>query len=77
MSQSKIAAGVAFDPDVLDYLRRLCTEFQRDRSFVINAIVRDYAQQQQAQPRKRERGFASIKWTEKRRIIYENLGVRN
>ena len=55
MPQPKIAAGVAFDPDVLDYLRRLCTEFQRDRSFVINAIVRDYAQQQQAQPRKRER----------------------
>ena len=54
MIPSKIAAGVAFEPDVLEFLSRLCTEFQRDRSFVINAIVRNYAKQQQARPRRRE-----------------------
>ena len=54
MIQPKIGAGVAFDPDVLEYLRRVCTEFQRDRSFVINAIVREHAQRQQARSRKRE-----------------------
>ena len=58
MTQPKIAAGVAFDPEVLEFLRDLCTEFQRDRSFVINAIVRDYAQQhRQAKPRKPERAI--------------------
>ncbi len=57
MTPPKIAAGVAFDPDVLEFLSGLCTEFQRDRSFVINAIVRNYAQQQQARPRKEERAI--------------------
>ncbi len=58
MNQSKIAAGVAFDPEVLEFLRGLCAEYQRDRSFVINAIVRDYAQQQQrTKPRKSERAI--------------------
>ena len=57
MTPSKIAAGVAFDPDVLEFLSRLCTEFKRDRSFVINAIVRDYAKQQESRPRKRERAI--------------------
>ena len=45
MTQTRIAAGVAFDRDVLEYLRRLCTEAQRDRSFIINAIVREHARQ--------------------------------
>ena len=58
MTQPKIAAGVAFDPEVLEYLRRVCTEFQRDRSFVINAIIRDYAQQQQVRPKNRERAIS-------------------
>ena len=57
MTPSKTAAGVAFDPDVLEFLRDVCTEFRRDRSFVINAIVRDYARQQQARPRRRERAI--------------------
>ncbi len=58
MTQPKIAAGVAFDPEVLEFLRDLCTEFQRDRSFVINAIVRDYAQQhRRTKPRKPERAI--------------------
>ena len=57
MTQPKIAAGVAFDPDVLEFLRGLCAEFQRDRSFVINAIVRDYARKQQDRPRKGERAI--------------------
>ena len=57
MTPSKIAAGVAFEPDVLEFLSRLCTEFHRDRSFVINAIVRDYAKHQQTKPRKKERAI--------------------
>ena len=31
MFPPKIAAGVAFDPDVLEYLRGLCEEHQRDQ----------------------------------------------
>lgn len=58
MTPPKIAAGVAFDPEVLEFLRRLCTEFQRDRSFVINAIIRDYARQQQVRPKKQERAIS-------------------
>ena len=57
MTPPKIAAGVAFDADVLEFLRRMCSEIQRDRSFVINAIVRDYARQQQARPKRRERAI--------------------
>lgn len=57
MTPPKIAAGVAFDPDVLEFLRHLCAEFRRDRSFVINAIIRDYARQQHTRPRKRERAI--------------------
>ena len=57
MTSPKIAAGVAFDQDVLEFLSGLCAEFQRDRSFIINAIVRNYAQQQQARPRKEERAI--------------------
>jgi hypothetical protein len=57
MTPPKIAAGVAFEPEVLEFLSRICAEFQRDRSFVINAIIRDYAQQQQLRPRKRERAI--------------------
>ena len=57
MIQPKIAAGVAFDPDVLEFLRGLCAEFQRDRSFVINAIIRDYAQQHQDRPGNQERAI--------------------
>jgi len=58
MTPPKIAAGVAFDPEVLKFLRRLCAEFQRDRSFVINAIIRDYARQQQVRPKKQERAIS-------------------
>lgn len=54
MTSPKVAAGVAFDPDVLEFLKHLCSEFRRDRSFVINAIIRDYARQQHTRPRRRE-----------------------
>jgi len=54
MIPTKKAAGVAFDPDVLDYLRRLCEAHQRDRSYLINAIIRDHAVEWQLKPRKRE-----------------------
>lgn len=59
MNQTKIAAGVAFDPEVLEFLRGLCAEYQRDRSFIINAIVRDYAQQhRQPKPKRPERAIS-------------------
>ena len=43
MIPTKKAAGVAFYPDVLEYLRRRCAEQQRDRSFNINAIILHHA----------------------------------
>ena len=54
MNQARIAAGVAFDQDVLEYLRRLCQENQRDRSFIINALVREHARQREDRTRKAE-----------------------
>ena len=58
MSPTKKAAGVAFDPDVLEYLRRLCAEQQRDRSFIINAIIRHHAVVWQTEARKREQAIS-------------------
>jgi hypothetical protein len=58
MIPTKKAAGVAFDPDVLEYLRRLCAEQQRDRSFIINAIIRHHAVVWQTEARKREQAIS-------------------
>lgn len=48
MIQPKIPAGAAFDQDVFEFLRCLCLEQQRDRSIIINAIVREYAQRHES-----------------------------
>lgn len=41
----KQITGVSFDPDVVAYLDELRQNTDRSRSWLINAIVRDYAQQ--------------------------------
>ena len=43
MAESKISAGVAFDRDVLQFLELVCQDLHLDRSYVINAIVPEYA----------------------------------
>ena len=57
MHPPRIGAGVAFDRDVLDYLRLVCAEQRRDRSFVINAIVREHAAQKLSRSSKPERAI--------------------
>jgi hypothetical protein len=39
----KVVAGVHFDPDVIEFLQALQTDFSRSRSFLVNEIVRGYA----------------------------------
>ena len=43
------SAGVVFESDVLAFIARLAAEQQRNRSFIINAIIRLYARQLQQQ----------------------------
>jgi len=42
-SSNKIKASVSFQPDVIEYLDRLAKEMDRDRSWLINRIVREHA----------------------------------
>ena len=39
----RVSAGVMFESDVLKYIDRIATEQQRNRSFIINRIIRQYA----------------------------------
>lgn len=41
----KILSGVNFDPDVSEYLNILGKHEDRSRSWLINHIIREYAQQ--------------------------------
>ena len=41
--RQKHKASVVFEPAVVEYLESLQEKFDRDRSWLINAIVRDYA----------------------------------
>lgn len=43
------SAGVVFESDVLAFIDRMAAEQQRNRSFIINAIIRFYARQLQLQ----------------------------
>jgi len=45
----RINTGVTLEPDVIDYLESLGKREDRDRSWLINAIVREHAQRN-AQP---------------------------
>lgn len=44
MPSHKAYTGITLDLDVIKYLDDLAATQQRSRSFVINAIVREYAQ---------------------------------
>ena len=41
-----VAAGVTFEPPVLEYLERLAQEQERSRSWLLNRIVKDHAMRQ-------------------------------
>lgn len=43
LMKTKPKSSVAFEPEVYEYLADLQEKFDRDRSWLINAIVRDYA----------------------------------
>jgi hypothetical protein len=38
----KIVTTVNFDPDTLAYLQQLQREFDRDRSYILNAMVQEF-----------------------------------
>lgn len=48
---NKLAAGVMFDPDVLAILAALAGSEGRSRSWIVNCIIRLYAQQLAARER--------------------------
>jgi len=61
----RVSAGVKFESDVLRFVDLLAAEHQRNRSFIINQILRAYARmlQQQKQtesPKEPERPIAPI-----------------
>ena len=41
-SRKKFTTGVSLEPDVLQYLDQLTTQTSLNRSWVLNAIVREY-----------------------------------
>ncbi len=45
----RIATSIKIEPDVADYLQWLATHLQRDRTFLINAIVSEHAQRHRGQ----------------------------
>jgi hypothetical protein len=51
---TRISAGVVFESDALAFVDQLAAEQQRNRSFIINAIIRYYARQLQQQALKLE-----------------------
>ena len=61
----RVSAGVKFESDVLQFVDLLAAEHQRNRSFIINQILRAYARmlQQQKQtdlPKEPERPVSPI-----------------
>jgi predicted transcriptional regulator len=43
----KVVTTVNLEPEVLDYLRELQAEFDRDRSYLVNALVKEYRRRRQ------------------------------
>lgn len=43
MVKTKHKASVTFEPEVVEFLNGLAKSLDRERSWLINAIVRDYA----------------------------------
>ncbi len=63
----RVSAGVKFESDVLGFIDRLAEENQRNRSFVINQIIRHYArtiqqQQRESAPPATEKAIALIQF---------------
>ncbi len=40
--RNKIVTTVNLEPEVLTYLQQLQAEFERDRSYLVNSLVKDY-----------------------------------
>jgi hypothetical protein len=40
----RIATSIKIEPEIAEYLERLSEQLQRDRTFLINAIVSEHAQ---------------------------------
>lgn len=40
----RVATSIKIEPEVAEYLRLLAEQMQRDRTFLINAIVSEHAQ---------------------------------
>jgi predicted transcriptional regulator len=40
--RTKVVTTVNFEPEVLTYLDDLQREFERDRSYLVNALVKEY-----------------------------------
>jgi predicted transcriptional regulator len=40
----KVPTSIKMEPEVADYLGWLANQFQRDRTFLINAIISEHAQ---------------------------------
>lgn len=47
MERKRLSTGIILEADVFQYLELLGGNLQRSRSFLVNAIVRDYARLQQ------------------------------
>ena len=47
MERKRISTGIVLEADVLQYLELLAGRLQRNRSYLVNAIVRDYARLQE------------------------------
>jgi len=41
----RVATSIKIDPEVAEYLQQLADRLQRDRTFLINAIVSEHAHQ--------------------------------
>ena len=44
----RVSAGVMFESDVLNFVDQLATAQQRNRSFIINSIIRYYSRMTQS-----------------------------
>ena len=44
----RVSAGVMFESDVLSFIDQLATTQQRNRSFIVNSIIRYYARMTQS-----------------------------
>jgi|GEM_PF-5311552 len=45
--RSKVVTTVNLETDVLNYLQTLQSEFDRDRSYLVNALVKDFRRRRQ------------------------------